>query len=66
LIRQLAVIFLSLVPFAISIMAAYLTWAAFPSIELWHMVATTLVWVVSFAAGTALFWKVTELLAIKR
>ena len=54
-----------LIPFALSITAAFLAWSVFPSIELWHMVVTTLVWVGAFAAGTKIFWKVTDLLAIK-
>jgi hypothetical protein len=57
---------LSIIPFVLSISSAYLAWAVFPQIDLWHMVVTTLVWVGTFAAGTKIFWKVTEALAVKR
>jgi hypothetical protein len=66
MIRQFAVALLMLFPFSLSITAAYLAWAAFPKIEFWHIVVTTLVWVAAFAAGTKIFWKVTDLLVIKR
>jgi len=66
LIRQAAVVFLALLPLAISIPAAYLSWLAFPSVEALHMVVTGLVWVFTFAVGTQLFWKGVELLAQKR
>ena len=65
MIRQLAVALLSLVPFVFSVSAAYVAWAVFPSLELWHMVVTTLVWVGAFAAGTQIFWKATGLLVLK-
>jgi len=66
LIRQFAVVGLSLLPFGISATAAYLAWASFPSIEAWHMIVTALVWVAAFALGTELFWKVVGVLASKR
>jgi hypothetical protein len=66
LIRQAAVAFLALLPLAVSIPAAYISWLAFPSLEAWHMIVTGLVWVSSFAVGTQLFWKAVELLAQKR
>jgi hypothetical protein len=66
LIRQVAVVGLSIVPFSISASAAYLAWAIFPSIEAWHMIVTVLVWIAAFAAGTELFWKVVGLLASKQ
>jgi hypothetical protein len=66
LIKQAAVAGLSLLPFGLSISAAYLAWTIFPSVEAWHMVVTVLVWIGAFAAGTQLFWKVVELLAQKQ
>ena len=66
MIRQAAVAGLALLPLAISIPVAYISWLAFPSVEAWHMIFTGLVWVASFAAGTQLFWKVVELLAAKQ
>jgi len=66
LIRQAAVAVLALLPLAISIPAAYLSWLAFPSVEALHMIVTGLVWVVFFAVGTQLFWKGVELLARKQ
>jgi len=65
LIKQAAVAGLSLLPFGLSVSAAYFAWAIFPSLEAWHMIVTVLVWIVAFAAGTQLFWKVVELLALK-
>ncbi|MDA4126964.1 MAG: hypothetical protein OK452_07155 [Thaumarchaeota archaeon] len=65
MIKQAAVAGLSLFPFGLSIVVAYLAWSAFPSIEGWHMVVTVLVWIGTFAIGTQLFWKVVELLASK-
>jgi hypothetical protein len=66
LIRQAAVIGLSLVPFALSIVVAFLAWEAMNGVEAWRMIATTLTWIVGFAFGTQLFWKGVERLAPKR
>lgn len=55
-----------MLPFVLSVATAYLAWAVFPAIEFWHIVVTALVWVLAFAAGTELFWKVTGLLVLKR
>jgi hypothetical protein len=66
LIKQAAVAGLSLLPFMLSISAAYFAWYVFPSIEAWHMIVTVLVWIGAFALGTQLFWKVVELLAPKQ
>ena len=57
---------LSLFPLGVSILAAYLAWEAFPSIEGLHMVVTVLVWIAAFAAGTQAFWKAVGLLAQKQ
>jgi hypothetical protein len=54
---------LSLLPFGLSVSAAYLAWYVFPSIEAWHMIVTVLVWIGAFTAGTQLFWKVVGRLA---
>jgi hypothetical protein len=66
LIRQAAVAGLSLLPFVLSIAAAYIAWDAFPSIEAWHMIVTVFVWIGTFAVGTQIFWKGVELLASKQ
>lgn len=51
-------------PFGLSIAFAYTTWEMVGSIAaVYRLVAMTLVWIAAFAAGTQLFWKVTELLA---
>ena len=65
MIRQLAVAGLSLLPFGLSIAAAYLAWEAFPSIEAWHMIVTVFVWIGTFAVGTQIFWKAVGVLASK-
>ena len=57
---------LALFPFGLSVSTAYVAWAIFPSIEAWHLIVTALVWIGAFAAGTQLFWKVVELLALKQ
>ncbi len=66
MIRQAAVAGLSLFPFGFSIVAAYLAWESFPSIEAWHMIFTVFIWIGAFAVGTQLFWKVVGLLASKQ
>ncbi|MDA4126844.1 MAG: hypothetical protein OK452_06555 [Thaumarchaeota archaeon] len=66
MIRQAAVAGLSLFPFGLSIVLAYLAWEAFPSIEAWHMIVTVFVWIGTFAVGTQLFWKVVDVLASKQ
>ncbi|HEV2225545.1 MAG TPA: hypothetical protein VGR56_01925 [Nitrososphaerales archaeon] len=66
MIRQAAVAGLSLLPFGLSISAAYIAWDAFPSIEGWHIVVTVFVWIGTFAVGTQIFWKGVERLASKR
>jgi hypothetical protein len=55
---------LSLMPFGVSILFAYVAWTTIIGIAtVWRMVIMTLVWIAAFAAGTQLFWKVTDLLA---
>ena len=66
MIRQAAVVGLSLIPFGLSVATAYLAWSVFPEIEGWHMIVTVLVWVTAFAAGTQLFWSLVERLAPTR
>jgi len=67
LIRLAAVVGLSLMPLAVSIMAAYASWEIVTGIAtVWRMIAMTLVWIAAFAAGTQLFWKVVERLAPKQ
>jgi hypothetical protein len=66
LIKQALVVVLSLLPFGLSIMAAYITWRIFPFIEGWHMVVTASVWIAVFAGGTQLFWRIVEQLAPKQ
>ena len=66
LIRQAAVVLLSLMPFAISIGAAEVAWQAITGVAtVWRMIAITLVWIGAFAVGTQLFWKVTGALVQK-
>ncbi len=66
LIRQAAVVGLSLFPLGVSILAAYVAWNIVGSVEAWRMVTTVLVWVAAFAAGTQLFWKAVGVLAPKQ
>jgi hypothetical protein len=66
LIRQMAVIGLSIVPFILSSILAFLAWEAVSGIEAWRMITTALVWIAAFAAGTQLFWKGVERLAPNR
>jgi len=64
--RLAAVVGLTLMPFAASIVAAYAAWEAIAGIAtVWRMIVMTLVWIAAFAAGTQLFWKVVERLAPK-
>ncbi|HXY56376.1 MAG TPA: hypothetical protein VEH01_02070 [Nitrososphaerales archaeon] len=64
MIRIAAVVLLTLVPFAVSILAAYAAWESIRGIWiLWRMIAMTLVWIGAFASGAQLFWKVVERLA---
>ncbi len=66
MIRQAAVMGLSLFPLGVSILAAYFAWNAIGAVEGWRMVATVLVWVAAFAVGTQVFWKAVGILAPKR
>ena len=57
----------TLVPFAVSILVAYAAWETITGIAaVWRMIAMTVAWIVAFAAGTKLFWKVVETLAQNR
>jgi len=63
-IRQVAVIGLSLLPFILSSGAAFLAWEAAAAVDtLWRMILIVLVWIPAFAGGTQLFWRVVGLLA---
>ena len=66
MIKQAAVIGLSLIPFALSTVLAFLTWEALNGIEAWRLVSTGLAWVVAFALGTRIFWRGVERLAPSR
>lgn len=64
MIKQAALVVLSLMPFGVSILFAYAAWTMVTGIAtVWRMVAMTLVWIAAFAASTQLFWKVTDLLS---
>lgn len=64
MIRQVAVIGLSLLPFILSSGAAFLAWEAAAAVDtLWRMIFIVLVWIPAFAGGTQLFWRVVGLLA---
>ena len=64
MIRQVAVIGLSLLPFILSSGAAFLAWEAAAAVDtLWRMILIVLVWIPAFAGGTQLFWRVVGLLA---
>jgi len=64
--RQAAVIGLSLLPFALSSVAAYLAWDVTAALEtVWRMIFMVLIWIPAFAGGTQLFWRVVGLLAPK-
>jgi hypothetical protein len=66
MIRQAAVIGLSLLPFILSSGAAFLAWEVASALEtVWRMIFVVLVWIPAFAGGTRLFWSVTGLLASK-
>ncbi|MGD0477826.1 MAG: hypothetical protein ABSB29_06645 [Nitrososphaerales archaeon] len=66
MIRQAAVIGLSLLPFILSSGAAFLAWEFATALEtVWRMIFVVLVWIPAFAGGTQLFWKVVGLLALK-
>ena len=55
-----------MMPFGVSILAAYATWDAIEGIpNLYRMIAMALAWIASFAGGTRLFWEAAELLAVK-
>lgn len=56
-------IFLSLMPFGVSIGFAYAAWQlAYGVSTVLRLIAIALVWIAAFAAGTLVFWKVTGLL----
>ena len=66
MIRQAAVVGLSLLPFVLSTGASFLAWEFAVSLEeVWRMIFVVLVWIPVFAGGTQLFWKVVGLLAPK-
>ena len=56
-------IFLSLMPFGVSVGFAYVAWQVVSGLgTLFRLVAIALVWIAAFAAGTLVFWKATGLL----
>jgi hypothetical protein len=64
LIRQAAVVALSVVPFVASSVLAFFTWELVePLATLWRMIVIFFVWIGAFAVSTQFFWKVTGLLA---
>jgi len=64
--RQAAVIGLSLVPFAVSSVAAFLAWEVATVFEtVWRMIFVVLVWIPAFAGGTQLFWRMVGRLALR-
>ena len=66
MIRQAAVAGLTLMPFGVSVLAAYISWEAITGImTVWRMIIMTFVWIGAFAGATRLFWKVVESLASK-
>ena len=66
MIKQAAVIGLSLLPLVLSSGAAFLAWEAAAALEaVWRMIFIVLVWIPAFAGGTQLFWRVVGLLAPK-
>ena len=66
MIRQAAVIGLSLLPFILSSGAAFLVWEFATTLEtVWRMIFVILVWIPTLAGGTQLFWKVVGLLVPK-
>jgi len=66
MIRQVVVIGLSLVPFALSSVAAFLAWEVAEALmTVWRMIFVVLVWIPAFAGGTQIFWRVVGLLAQK-
>jgi hypothetical protein len=65
MIKQAAVVGLSVVPFALSSVVAYLAWLSANGVEGWRMILTVLAWIAAFAFGTQLFWKAVERLAPK-
>ena len=66
MIRQAAVIGLSLLPFVLASGCAFLAWEAAAAVEAaWRMIFIVLVWIPAFAGGTQLFWKVVGLLSPK-
>ncbi len=60
MIRELAVVMLSLVPVVLGSVFAYVFWQLSPAFDpLWRASFTVLTWVVGFAIGTRVFWRVT-------
>jgi hypothetical protein len=61
-----AVIVLTLLPFVVSSVAAYLAWEVAAALEtVWRMIFVVLIWIPAFAGGAQLFWRVVGLLAPK-
>jgi hypothetical protein len=66
MIKQAAVVLMSLFPFVAATSAALLAWGTVLTLPaLWRLIPLSLVWIVVFAAGTRVFWEVVERLASK-
>jgi hypothetical protein len=64
MIKQLAVVCLSLIPFAVSTAFALGAWELLEALSgLWRLVTVVLVWIATFAAGTQAFWMAVEALS---
>jgi len=60
MIRELAVVVLSLIPVLVGSVIATIIWTMSPSFDpLWRASFVVFSWVVGFAAGTKLFWRLT-------
>jgi len=61
MIRESAVVLLSLVPVIIGLILAEVVWTISPMFDpLWRASFTVFTWVVGFAGGTKLFWNITQ------
>jgi ABC-type Na+ efflux pump permease subunit len=57
--RQAVVLGLSLIPFVFATLAAFATWELLePMHAIWRLISMVIAWVVLFASGTQVFWRV--------
>jgi hypothetical protein len=62
MMRQVGVLGLSLIPFTLATVVAFVTWEALePLAVLWRLIVIVLAWIVAFASGSQVFWKVVGL-----